>query len=207
MRGSSHLIIGTACGVAISQVGDFTSNETIAIVATSAIAGLVPDLDTNGKLRNKLTFYRTLIYSLFTLVGLAIMGYAFWKGVGYQQWIGGTLGFSLLILPRIVLTPKVLLFVTGVAFIIAGFTIEEWWLLGFGLYTAIASQLSHRGLTHSVLGLVAFGWIVFELEKSLGLQGVMLSGVIGYLSHLIADMRLFNKKGVRLFQPFNKKEL
>ena len=64
--------------------------------------------------------------------------------------------------------------------------------------------IKHRGLTHSLLGVVLFALLTRQLLingwiNSLAWYGIML----GYLSHLIADM--FNPQGIPLFYPNQKR--
>ncbi len=64
------------------------------------------------------------------------------------------------------------------------------------LSTALAALLGHRGVTHSalaVLGLLAL------LAEAGGRRGVVAALVVGYLSHLAADM--LTPRGLRLAWP------
>ncbi|WP_027339109.1 metal-dependent hydrolase [Halonatronum saccharophilum] len=64
--------------------------------------------------------------------------------------------------------------------------------------------VKHRGITHSILGLVLFFFLTGEMVKAGWINELIWYGlVIGYLSHLIADM--LNVHGIPLFYPNNKR--
>jgi inner membrane protein len=77
------------------------------------------------------------------------------------------------------------------------------------VYVIIASITSHRSYTHSILGVIFFGIIASKLEVSLGIHGVYYACLGGYISHLLADLKVlpFNKRGIKLFLPVSKIEL
>ncbi len=104
---------------------------------------------------------------------------------------------------------KHMLMISGVGVLAGGFSLQENWLLLLGIYLIVASLVSHRSYTHSILGIVFFGFIAFHLESSIGIDGVYYTCLGGYISHLVADMKLFpfNKRGVKLFLPFSSKEI
>ncbi|GAB6098169.1 hypothetical protein JCM16358_00480 [Halanaerocella petrolearia] len=60
--------------------------------------------------------------------------------------------------------------------------------------------IKHRGVTHSLLGMILFGLLTKQLIDLNWIDLIVWLGlIIGYFSHLIADM--FNKQGVPLFYP------
>jgi len=62
----------------------------------------------------------------------------------------------------------------------------------------------HRGLTHSLLGGIILNLPFYALYRYDLIPKIIFTGlVIGYLSHLLADM--LNPTGVPLFYPFRKK--
>ena len=90
-----------------------------------------------------------------------------------------------------------------------GVSLQESWLTLFGVYILIASIVSHRGYTHSILGIIFFGFITSRLDASLGVQGVYYTCMAAYISHLVADSKIFpfNKRGIKLFLPVTSKEV
>ncbi|MCK8828241.1 metal-dependent hydrolase [Natroniella acetigena] len=64
--------------------------------------------------------------------------------------------------------------------------------------------IKHRGLTHSILGLILFALLTQELVKLKLISNIIWSGlIIGYFSHLITDM--LNVQGIPLFYPNDKR--
>ncbi|EMS35964.1 hypothetical protein G653_03947 [Candidatus Liberibacter americanus PW_SP] len=62
--------------------------------------------------------------------------------------------------------------------------------------------LTHRGFTHSILSVVLFSLLINNCLKEASIinKGLHDSMIIGYISHLIADM--FTKSGIQLFWPY-----
>ncbi|NCO84783.1 MAG: hypothetical protein COW47_02165 [Candidatus Huberarchaeum crystalense] len=63
----------------------------------------------------------------------------------------------------------------------------------------------HRGILHSLFGMVFVLFVFYILILVLGVSGInnlLLFGCIGYLSHLIADC--LTVRGCALFFPFSK---
>ena len=101
-----------------------------------------------------------------------------------------------------------MLTITGIGIVAIGLYFKENWTILLGIYTIIASFLPHRSYTHSFVGVIFFGAIAYLFEVRIGIHGVFMTCVLGYISHLIADMKIlpFNKRGVKWFLPFWKKE-
>ena len=68
-------------------------------------------------------------------------------------------------------------------------------------------NFSHRGFTHSIPATVLFALACLGLKQLGKLNGIpildayIIMAVVGYASHIVADM--FNKNGVWLFYPFS----
>jgi inner membrane protein len=77
------------------------------------------------------------------------------------------------------------------------------WLIGFGLFVAWAPWLKHRGMTHTIWAVPIWGIIAWGLEKQLQVEGLAITAMLGYLSHLIADT--LTPSGVKWLYPLVKK--
>lgn len=209
MRGTSHAVVGLAAGGALAYAGDYSSTETMFIIGTAVISALAPDLDTNGKLTNRLIISPHLIQGIFAMIGIAILAASYFQLLGIEKWLGYAIGAALVILPTIFITPKVMLIGSGVGILTTGVYLMEIWIISFGVFVTIAAFLPHRGLTHSIWGLLFFSWIAFGFQNYAGVEGVWVAGTLGYLSHLITDMKFMplNRRGVKWFQPFINKEI
>ncbi|MBH9965311.1 metal-dependent hydrolase [[Bacillus] enclensis] len=208
MNGTAHMAAGAAAGfITANSIGaDFASTATL--VTFGGISGLIPDLDIDGKLSNKVTFSSKMIRAAALVIGLLMMMYSFLEEGGSDQWIGLGYGAGILLLSTFITQRRMLTF-TGIAVTVGGWHINETWLCLLGIYIVIASLVSHRSYTHSVIGIIYFGFIARYLESSLMIQGVFEACMLGYASHLAGDMKVlpFNRRGVKLFLPFSSKEM
>jgi inner membrane protein len=65
---------------------------------------------------------------------------------------------------------------------------------------------SHReGLTHSLLGMITFTFIVSYIGDKYSLKHITTDFILGYSTHLLGDM--LTNRGVPLFYPFKNKKM
>jgi inner membrane protein len=208
VNGTAHTAIGAATGFMVANTFQTDPSKTLLLVGLGGVSGLVPDLDIDGKLRSKITLSHKVIRTAAQLIGILMIFYSVFEGRAMERWIGGGIGLVMLSLSSLI-KQRHMLTITGIGVLAGGFSLQESWLLLLGIYILIASFVSHRSYTHSILGVVFFGVIAFKLEASIGIEGVFYTCLAGYISHLIADMKLFpfNKRGVKLFLPISSKEI
>ncbi|MDR7078975.1 inner membrane protein [Neobacillus niacini] len=208
MNGTAHAAIGAATGFIVANTFQATPSETALFVGLGAIAGLMPDLDIDGKLRGKITLSHKLIQLAAQLIGILMIFYSFYEGSATEKWLGLGIGLGIIVISGFI-KQKHMLTITGIGVLMGGFSLSEMWLMLLGVYIIIASITSHRSYTHSILGVIFFGVIASKLEGSLGIDGVFYTCLGGYISHLIADLKIlpFNKRGIKLFLPVSKIEL
>jgi len=212
MKGSSHALIGAAVGaIAGYQVQpDLYSIGAGIVVGT--VSALVPDLDTNGLASNHITLPKRLTQWFMQLVGAGILAaiiYQFFKaGFSPSLLLYGGIGLLFFIISRLI-TQKRMLTLTGVMVMWLGFVMDQSiGILLAGSYIVIASFLSHRSYTHSLLGLAFYAYILSHLQQEWPIDGLFIAGIAGYASHLIADMKLLpmNRRGVKWLAPFWNRE-
>lgn len=75
-------------------------------------------------------------------------------------------------------------------------------ILVVGIFFLLLALSTHRGFTHSLLGLVTSSIIIKYLSLKYGLIDIYIGFFIGYLMHLVADF--FNPKGIKIFYPLKK---
>ncbi|WP_160725842.1 metal-dependent hydrolase [Bacillus sp. USDA818B3_A] len=208
MNGTSHAVIGSATGFVVANSFQTSPTATLLFVGLGGISGLIPDLDIDGKLRGKITLSHKVIRLSAMIIGMLMIFYSFYEKTMAERWLGVGIGI-LIIVAASLIKQKHMLTITGIAVMVGGFSLGELWLILLGIYIVIASFTSHRSYTHSLLGIVFFGIIASNLEASLGIQGIYYTCLCGYISHLIADLKIlpFNKRGVKLFLPLSSKEL
>ena len=98
---------------------------------------------------------------------------------------------------------------TGAGLLLGGISLQELWILLTGVYIIVASFIPHRSYTHSMIGVVFFGWIAALFEQAIGINGLFETAIAAYTGHLLADMKLlpFNKRGVKPLLPVSSWEI
>jgi inner membrane protein len=208
LNGTAHTAIGAATGFIAANTFHSSPTETIILVGLGAVSGLMPDLDIDGKLRGKITLSHKVIRLTALLIGVLMVFYSFYEGRAAEKWFGIGSGLVIMIVSSLI-KQKHMLTITGIGVLIGGISLSEVWLILLGVFVIIASITSHRSYTHSILGVIFFGIIASKLEVSLGIDGVFYACLGGYISHLLADLKIlpFNKRGIKLFLPVSKIEL
>lgn len=213
MKGVSHLAIGAVTGIGIGLFEQVDPLTVGVFAVIGGICGLVPDLDTNGLAANKITLSKKMIKSPMLILGTLVILFALYQALTmsgfneqflYRIFVGG----GLLLLATII-TQKRMLTLTGAGVVASGVAMDMTvWVILLGVYMIMASFLPHRSYTHSIIGVIFFGIILYMAESALNMQGLFYVGLAGYVSHLIADMKLLpiNKRGVKLFAPLWNKE-
>ncbi|RYG73510.1 metal-dependent hydrolase [Lentibacillus lipolyticus] len=208
MKGTSHAMIGGATGFGVSVYFGASPTDSFALISAGMIAGLCPDLDTSGRLSRRITIPAGPFKLLVGFVAIWLVYYSLMKGTGVERAAGAGVGLLLLLLSR-KLSPKRMLTVTGAGIIVLGGAMNVLWLLLAGGYVLLASLFPHRSYTHSLLGLIFFGYISYLFAADVQVEGMFYACVIGYGSHLAADSRIIpgNKQGVKLFVPVSRMEV
>ncbi|MBS4176775.1 metal-dependent hydrolase [Lederbergia citrea] len=209
MDGKTHFIVGGIAGVGVANYIGADLSTAVSLTLLGGCVGLVPDLDVNGTLAKRVTMNKNWLVFLLGLLGIMVIIYSVWGSSTNFPWLGIIVGSGLLTLPSIIVKQKMMLLLTGLAIGAAGISLQSTWLIMLGVYISIASRLPHRSLTHSLIGLGYFSGFGYFLEQDIKIDGVMFVCSIGYLSHLILDMKWIpkNRRGVKFFQPFSKLEL
>ncbi len=208
MNGTTHATIGAATGFIVSNIIHTPPSTTLLLLGIGCASGLIPDLDIDGKLRGKITISHKVLRTVSQLIGCMMVLYSFYESHLAEKWLGIGIGIGIIVISSFI-KQKHMLTITGIGVIAGGFSLQELWVILLGIYIIIASFVSHRSYTHSILGVIFFGFIAYELEASLAIDGVFYTCMAGYISHLIADCKLlpFNKRGIKLFLPISSKEI
>lgn len=212
MKGSSHLGIGIAAGAITGFIIQPNLTTVMICASIGGVSGVVPDLDTNGLASNRITLSKKVSKGLMEIVGVGILlillFQAFTEGLSRDIYIYAGIGLLLLIVSRLI-TQKRMLTITGILIMLLGFVLDE--SIGILLassYIIFASFLPHRSYTHSLLGVAFYALILKYLYIEWPIDGMMAAGLAGYISHLVADMKLLpvNRRGVKWFLPLWKQE-
>ncbi|CAH0154105.1 hypothetical protein SRABI96_00789 [Peribacillus sp. Bi96] len=207
MNGTAHMAIGATVGFLTANTLQTDPTTTLFLVGMGGVSGLMPDMDIDGKLSNRITFSHKFIRTLAQTIGILLIIYSVLEGFEKEKWIGVGAGIGLIIISSFI-TQRHMLTLTGLGVLGVGISLQENWLWLLGIYIILASFTPHRSYTHSIAGIAFFGIIAFQIQASLEIEGIFTTCLLGYISHLIADMKFlpFNKRGVKLFLPFFSKE-
>ncbi|WP_010531408.1 metal-dependent hydrolase [Lentibacillus jeotgali] len=206
MDGKIHAIVGAGTSIAVAQSTGQDAINTAVLMGAGIVASLVPDLDTGGKLANKISLSYKMVQNLVRLIGILAGLYAWFGLAGTEKYIGLALGVFLLFIAP-VFSQKLMLFISGAAIIAGGVFISEIWVWLAGVYVAMAALVPHRSYTHSLIGWLFFGVIAYYINQDFAVQGLFWALVLAYGSHLLIDMQFLpgNKRGIKLFLPFSQK--
>jgi inner membrane protein len=208
LNGTTHAVIGSTTGFVVANSLQTSPSVTLLLVGLGGVSGLMPDLDIDGKLRGKITLSHKVIQLSALIIGMMMVVYSFFEKAESERWLGIGIGFMVILIASLI-KQRHMLTITGVAVLVGGFSLDELWLILLGIYIVMASFTSHRSYTHSIVGVVFFGCIAANLEATLGIKGVFFTCLGGYISHLLADLKILpvNKRGVKLFLPLSSKEV
>src|SRR5690625_977553 len=166
MNGVSHAAIGGVTGLVVASGIGADPTTTVILAIAGGVTALVPDLDTGGKLANKITIPHGFIRAILTILGLLIIAYSWFTGPDTDQWLGILIGTSVLVIGQKI-TKKIMLILTGVTLGFAGVLLGKLWVILAATYIIIASFLPHRSYTHSLIGLLYFSYIAYLFSKDI----------------------------------------
>jgi inner membrane protein len=178
VNGTAHAAIGAATGFIVANTFETPPSTTLFLIGLGGISGLIPDLDIDGKLRGKITLSHKVIRTVAQLIGILMVFYSFYEGSTKEKWIGIGIGTGMMVAASFI-KQKHMLTITGIGVIAGGISLSEIWLILLGIYIIIASFVSHRSYTHSILGVLFFGIIASKLELSIGIDGVYYTCLAG----------------------------
>jgi inner membrane protein len=191
MDGKSHLAVGLMSSALTLTIIDIPTKALLVPMIVGGISSLAPDLDhKNSTLTNKLSNpMRVIMTIVIVLLTVCISHYLDQNYSDQYEFVGYAIGALVLLLFHIFFRPKMLLFLTGAALTAGGifYLPHHKWLILLGAFIMTASLLKHRGLTHSLYFLIFWSLICFMAENKLKIEGIWLTGSIGYLSHLLTD--------------------
>ncbi|WP_027091608.1 metal-dependent hydrolase [Cohnella thermotolerans] len=210
MKGSTHLAIGTAIGIAASIYYPFDPVHAAYYVAASAFSAISADLDGTNMLSSKLGKVSHRIRESALWLGLLALGAGGWLysagNPNYPALAAGGIGLVLLgLILKEGAVRNALVSLCGVGLLYAGWRSHSTGLIGLGVFVAWAPWLNHRGLTHTVWAALAWAFIAAAFERQLHVEGLGAAATAGYLSHLVADT--LTPGGVKWLYPIVKKSI
>lgn len=210
MKGSTHMAIGATIGVAAAMYYPFTMNNAALYIAVATVSALSADLDGPSMLTSKLTKLSKILPPILLGAGLLSIVMLFYQFVTQHTLypIKSVVSLCFILVGLISnqgFIRNLLSSLLGVALIVAGFSYQMNWLMGLGIFAAIAPWLAHRGMTHTIWAVMLWSTIALGLEQQLQIEGIVLVATLGYVSHLVADT--LTPKGVKWLYPLYKKSI
>jgi inner membrane protein len=210
MKGSTHLAIGGAIGVAAILYYPVHWDNDAYYLSVAAFSALSADLDGTSLLISKLSKLSRWLRELTLWIGVLLI-----VGVCYLYFVQdrfypayAMVAVTLLLIGFVSKTGAIrnaMVSLVGCGLLYAGCTSAQTWLIGLGVVIAVAPWLKHRGMTHTVWALGIWGAIGWGLENQLRINGIMAVSIAGYASHLIADT--LTPSGVKWLFPLYKKSI
>lgn len=210
MKGSTHLAIGAAIGVAASLLHPIDPERAAYYVAASGFSALSADLDGTSMLSTKLGKVSHWMREGAIVLGLLALGVSACAYAAQNRLYLGVaaIGLGLVLLGLIMregILRNALVSLCGLGLLYAGWHSGFAGLMGLGVFVAWAPWLNHRGLTHTVWAVFAWAAIAAAFERELRIDGLAAVATAGYLSHLIADS--LTPSGVKWLYPLLNKSI
>lgn len=80
LNGTAHAAIGAAAGYVAANTVHASPSTTLLLVGLGSVSGLVPDLDIDGKLRDRLTLSHEVVQTVAQIIGILMIIYSFYEG-------------------------------------------------------------------------------------------------------------------------------
>jgi len=205
MKGTTHLAIGAAIGIAAAVCHPpFRWEQAAFYVPAAAFSALSADLDGTSMLSSKLGKVAHGLREGALWLGLMAVAASFaaraFHGPPQPRLFlaGAVLALFGLMLREGVLR-NALVSLCGAALVYAGWSAGSNGTIGLGAFVTIAPWLKHRGLTHTIWAAAAWTAIAAAFERELQVEGLAMVAAAAYLSHLVADT--LTPAGVKWFYP------
>lgn len=208
MTGKTHLAVGAIIGAGVAIYYSPGLENSALYIGVAAFSSLAADLDGPSLLSSKLTKLSRRIRELALWGGFIYLALVAWLILTRQPvpplMAGGSIAAVLIgLVMKQGAIRNALVSIVGLYLIYRGMSHEQLWLTGLGVFVVWAPWLKHRGMTHTVWMLPLWGWLGWGLQVELGIEGVAVAAVLGYMSHLVADT--MTPSGVKWLYPLTKK--
>jgi inner membrane protein len=202
MTGRTHLIVST--GVTLSVLQLIGQSFTLPGFAIAIVSSLLPDIDEPNSLLLQKTIPKSLILKCKLLLaagGLGFICYAYLQSffLPYSYGIGLLMIAICMVNQR--LFRQLLMAALGGLLLYMGADGGPW-LAVMGALLMVCSVLPHRGLTHSLYGIVIWGGLLYAASVQLSIP-LWQAGAISYSLHLLCDG--FTKHGIQPLPPIKWK--
>ncbi|PZE21754.1 metal-dependent hydrolase [Paenibacillus xerothermodurans] len=202
MMGRTHLIVSS--GMTLSILSLTGQGITLPSAAVAIISSLLPDIDEPNSLLLQKTMPKGLLSKLKLLLvafGVGFLAYSYYRSfyTPYSYGLGVMMIAVCIVHQR--LFRQLLMASIGGLLLYIGFALSPWWLT-IGALLMVCAVLPHRGLTHSMYGVLIWGGLLYVASGRLG-HSFWASGVISYSLHLLCDV--LTKQGIQPLPPLKWK--
>ncbi|GAA4877521.1 metal-dependent hydrolase [Paenibacillus vulneris] len=198
MTGRTHLIVST--GVTLSILQMTGQGVTIPAAAVSIVSSLLPDIDEPNSLLLQKTLPKGLLTKLrwlFALASIGFMIYAYWESfLTPYSYAAGALLLIMCLVNQRAFRQLLMILLGGLLLYLGAFAGP--WLGTVGALLMICAILPHRGLTHSIYGILMWGGLLYYASIVLGVT-LWIAGALSYSLHLVCDV--LTKQGIHPFPP------
>lgn len=210
MKGSTHLALGTAIGIAGAAYFPFTFKDSLILIAVASFSSLSADLDGTSILTSRLSQFTKRIRNIGLWAGIAmLLGLVYLYLASRNFYPEYTLICFMLLLASFLTRNgrirNLSVSAVGAAVLIAGWQSHIYGFVWLGIFILIAPWLKHRGMTHTIWAVLFWGAMGSQLQQDLQIEGLMAVSTTSYLSHLIADT--LTPQGVKWLYPVFKKSI
>ncbi|WP_317955401.1 metal-dependent hydrolase [Paenibacillus chitinolyticus] len=197
MMGKSHLVIST--GITLSVLGLANQQITLPVIGVTLISSLLPDIDEPNSLLVRKAFPDWMLrYAKLFLLAVGI--FIQFQSTTFAPWntiLAILVGFVLFLPSRNI--RNLFMVLIGMALFQLGEHYAPWSYL-IGSLLIICTLVPHRGLTHTLYGVLTWTALLFYATHSFD-RSIWIAGGLSYLLHLLADA--LTNRGIRPLPPFN----
>lgn len=208
MNGKAHASVGILVGVGLSYFSGLSISEGATVTTATTAASLATDLDTAGTLANKVIKpFQIVINIIYSILFTMFIGSLIKFEITKEALIGVLILFSaIFLIKRIPIKIQMLIVSIGIGLL--GYNFDKYSIILIACFIALASLLPHRSYTHTIIGLILFGYVSYQLQLDFGVDKLSLGMILGYVSHLVLDSKFIpgNKLGVKLFLPITNRQ-
>ncbi|WP_282935271.1 metal-dependent hydrolase [Paenibacillus sp. RC67] len=202
MTGRTHLVVGT--GVTLSILQMTGQGVSLPVSAVALVSSLLPDIDEPNSMLLQKTMPKSLLTKLrwlFAIVGAGFIIYAYLQSfyTPYSYVAGALIIIMCLVNQRAF--RQLLMVLLGGLLLYLGASAGPWWGT-VGAMLMVCAVLPHRGMTHSIYGILIWGGLLYYASIMLNIN-LWMAGAISYSLHLICDV--LTKQGIHPFPPLKFK--
>lgn len=210
MKGTTHLAIGAAIGIAATVYYPFSLKHAFLYVTVASLSALSADLDGPSILSSKITKAAKWLRESMMLAAILLLVYGAYvyfqdQYIDMKMLLASVPLFLLSLVLRHGNIRNITVSLAGCGLVYAGWDFAMNGVIAFGAFVIVVPWFKHRGMSHTLWALILWAYIGHAMQRDLQVEGLALVTLLGYLSHLLADTT--TPSGVRWLYPLYKKPI